>query len=411
MGACCCSSDTDCHEDVISSDEEENPQTEIPRLAFRGPLKERFCDEPKRTCTGFAHANIDLSTTNEVIEASVEPKVLEPKAKKPIPVAKTTQASSLFGDEDPLCSDGKGKAKTGTMTGGGLFDDPLAGAKKKQASSPIPAATLFYEEPRQAASPKSALFGDGPSLATRWRNHCQSLPKWKQDKLREEFRKMINDWDGWRDGGGFSEEETGKAIASFEDVAAYGRQLSHVGPTLHRHPRGGEECIQKACTAKPSRQESGCASRQVPPHPRGLWSHSEEHDQLMRWDLVCAWQLVLDSDQWVKVSQHDYWMLLISIGHIVLEILGTLVVGLNDHQPFYAEIDSSLLVLKLWASRGLDLAQPFMHIRSRRYRNAWRLPSKTVIHSRPSAGKRKKQPAAMYTENDQLFKFECFSLH
>lgn len=31
---------------------------------------------------GFAHANIDLSTTNEVIEASVEPKVLEPKAKK-----------------------------------------------------------------------------------------------------------------------------------------------------------------------------------------------------------------------------------------------------------------------------------------------------------------------------------------
>ena len=82
MGACCCSSDTDCHEDVISSDEEENPQTEIPRLAFRSPLKERFCDEPKRTCTGFAHANIDLSTTNEVIEASVEPKVLEPKAKK-----------------------------------------------------------------------------------------------------------------------------------------------------------------------------------------------------------------------------------------------------------------------------------------------------------------------------------------
>ena len=41
--------------------------------------------------------------------------------------------------------------------------------------------------------------------------------------------------------------------------------------------------------------------------------------------------------------------------------------------------------LKSW---GFDLAQPFMHIRSRRYRNgiAWTLPSKTVIHSRPSAG-------------------------
>eukprot|EP00434_Breviolum_minutum_P025575 symbB.v1.2.022598.t1/scaffold2005.1/size92737/3 len=91
-------------------------------------------------------------------------------AKKPIPVAKTTQASSLFGDEDPLFSDakgkGKGKAKTGTMSGGGLFDDPLAGAKKTQASSPSPAATLFDEEPRQAAaSPKSGLFGDGPSSA------------------------------------------------------------------------------------------------------------------------------------------------------------------------------------------------------------------------------------------------------
>ena len=43
--------------------------------------------------------------------------------------------------------------------------------------------------------------------------------------------------------------------------------------------------------------------------------------------------------------------------------------------------------LRSW---GLDLAQPFMHIRSRRYRNgaAWRLPSKTVIHERPSARKR-----------------------
>ena len=41
-------------------------------------------------------------------------------------------------------------------------------------------------------------------------------------------------------------------------------------------------------------------------------------------------------------------------------------------------------------SWGLDLAQPLMHIRSRRYRNgaAWRLPSKTVIHERPSARKR-----------------------
>ena len=39
---------------------------------------------------------------------------------------------------------------------------------------------------------------------------------------------------------------------------------------------------------------------------------------------------------------------------------------------------------------GLDLAQPFVRIRSRRYRNAiaWRLPSKTVIHFRPSAEKK-----------------------
>ena len=42
--------------------------------------------------------------------------------------------------------------------------------------------------------------------------------------------------------------------------------------------------------------------------------------------------------------------------------------------------------LRSW---GLDLARPFMHIRSRWYRNgiAWRLPSKTVIHLRPSAEK------------------------
>ena len=56
--------------------------------------------------------------------------------------------------------------------------------------------------------------------------------------------------------------------------------------------------------------------------------------------------------------------------------------------------------LRSW---GLDLAQPFMHIRSRRYRNgaAWRLPSKTVIHERPSARKRsgekkKKKNAGRY---------------
>lgn len=55
-------------------------------------------------------------------------------------------------------------------------------------------------------------------------------------------------------------------------------------------------------------------------------------------------KFMIDFGTWhVEVSQHDYWMLLISIGHILLEILGTLVVGL-------AEIDSSLLGLMLWAS-------------------------------------------------------------
>ena len=41
----------------------------------------------------------------------------------------------------------------------------------------------------------------------------------------------------------------------------------------------------------------------------------------------------------------------------------------------------------------MDLAQPFMHIRSRRYRNgaAWRLPSKTVIQKRPSARKKERR--------------------
>lgn len=55
-------------------------------------------------------------------------------------------------------------------------------------------------------------------------------------------------------------------------------------------------------------------------------------------------KFMIDFGTWhVEVSQHDYWMLLVSIGPIVLEILVTLVVGL-------AEIDSSLLGLMLWAS-------------------------------------------------------------
>ena len=53
--------------------------------------------------------------------------------------------------------------------------------------------------------------------------------------------------------------------------------------------------------------------------------------------------------------------------------------------------------LRSW---GLDLAQPFMHIRSRRYRNgiAWRLPSKTVIHLRPSAGKKKSGQVSLHAQ-------------